>query len=180
MAFGLQLQKHRPGASHQPRGAGPKATGGQFRSGGSQYGGVAAEAQVIVAGQIQQGGRASSWRLQLGGGGGRQAAQTAAPLRRQVAEAVAQPLAPGGSGEIGREGGGDQGVQTPGMGVSLGWRMGGVEGWGWGSGGIFSRDVPVICGSQSSASRLDSAVLAGDAGVALRSVQGEQLLHQCA
>jgi len=37
----------------------------------------------------------------LGGGGGRQAAQTAAPLWRQVAEAVAQPLAPGGDTEIG-------------------------------------------------------------------------------
>ena len=48
--FGLQLQMHRPGASNQPRAAGPKATGGQFRSGGSQYGGMAAEAQVVVAG----------------------------------------------------------------------------------------------------------------------------------
>jgi hypothetical protein len=72
--------------------------------------------------------------LQLGGGGGRQAAQTAAPLWRQVAEAVAQPLAPGGDGEIGGEGGRDQGVPTPGMGVSLGWRLGGVGRWRLGVG----------------------------------------------
>ena len=38
---------------------------------------------------------------------------------------TAQPLAPlGGGGEIGGEGGGDQGVPTPGLGVSLGWRLG--------------------------------------------------------
>jgi hypothetical protein len=38
---------HRPGASHQPRAAGPQATGDQFRSGGGQYGGMTAEAQVV-------------------------------------------------------------------------------------------------------------------------------------
>jgi hypothetical protein len=79
--------------------------------------------------------------LQLGGGGGRQAAQTAAPLRRQVAEAVKQTLAPGGDGEIGGEGGKNQDVPTPGMGVSLGWRLGG---WGWGSGDLLTEGVVVL------------------------------------
>jgi hypothetical protein len=41
-------------------------------------------------------------------------------------------VAPGGGGEIGGVGGRDQGVPTPGMGVSLGWRLG-----GWVVGGAF-------------------------------------------
>jgi len=80
----------------------------------------------------------------LGGGGGRQAAQTAAPLWRQVAEAVAQPLAPGGGGEIGGEGRGDQGVPTPGM----------AAGWG----GAVAESF-LLRGSSSMAVSLESATL---------------------
>jgi len=85
---------HRPGAADQARGGGAEAAGVEFSRGGRQYGRIATEAQVVVAGQIEQGGgrRAAGSSgagvcgclgfgrggLQGGGPGGRQAAEAAA------------------------------------------------------------------------------------------------------
>jgi hypothetical protein len=85
---------HRPGAADQARGGGAEAAGLEFSRSGRQHGRVATEAQVVVAGQVQQGGGrrgagisgpgvCGSFRfgmdgLQGGGPGGSQAAEPAA------------------------------------------------------------------------------------------------------
>ena len=139
----LQLQMHRTGAADQARGGGAEAAGVEFGRSGRQHGRIATEAQVVVAGQVQQGGgrrRAGSsgpgvcgsfgrcW-LQRSGAGGCQAAQTAATNGGQISEGGAQLLAPGGlsSGWLERVVGAahrgwgrrDQGIPPPGMGGSL-------------------------------------------------------------
>jgi hypothetical protein len=49
----LQLPVDWSAAGHQAGGSGPQTTGGQLRSGGSDYGRMAAETEVVIAGQIQ-------------------------------------------------------------------------------------------------------------------------------
>jgi hypothetical protein len=68
-----------PGARDQAGGAGAEAAGGQLSRGGRKHGGVAAEAQVVVAGEVQQGwGVAGGGWLEGGVGGGFEGAQGAA------------------------------------------------------------------------------------------------------
>jgi hypothetical protein len=85
---------HRPGAADQARGGGAEAAGLEFSRSGRQHGRVATEAQVVVAGQVEQGGGLRRARLpgssvsgclgfgrgglQGGGPGGRQATEAAA------------------------------------------------------------------------------------------------------
>jgi hypothetical protein len=106
---------HRPGAADQARSGGAEAAGVEFCRGGRQHGRVATEAQVVVAGQIKQGGGRRRVRLPgagvsgclgFGRGGlqgccitcGRQAAEAAAADGGQIPEGGAQLLAPGGLG----------------------------------------------------------------------------------
>jgi len=101
---------HRPGAADQARGGGAEAAGVEFCRGGRQHSRIATEAQVVVAGQVQQGGGRRWARiagvgvcgafrcggLQRGGPGGRQAAQATAANGGQIPEGGTQLLAPGG------------------------------------------------------------------------------------
>ena len=96
---------------------------------------MAAEAEVVVAGQIQQGRSGELGGLERGGGGWLQAAQLTAARGRQGVEGVAQLLAPGGvrrcgqrmggggSGAAGGERRGAQDVPAAGTPVSLSWRL---------------------------------------------------------
>lgn len=99
---GLQLLVDGPGAGDQAGGPGPQAAGGQFGRGGREHGGMAAQAEVVVAGQIQQGERvARGCGLEAGGGGGLKGAQGAAADGGQGREGVAQLPSPGGLGAVG-------------------------------------------------------------------------------
>ena len=108
----LQLQMHRPGAADQARGGGAEAAGLEFSRSGRQHGRVATEAQVVVAGQVQQGGGrrgagisgpgvCGSFRFGRGAlqgcciTCGRQAAEAAAADGGNPSQGRTQPLPPG-------------------------------------------------------------------------------------
>ena len=95
---------NRPAATNQAGGAGPQTTGGQLSGGGCHHGGMAAESEVVVTGQIQQrapqGGGQGELQRSRGGlqerlcrrrplgphfgiAGGQVGAQQPAPLARQ-------------------------------------------------------------------------------------------------
>lgn len=83
----------RPAAAHQPGGACSDPIEGRGGLGGGNHGGMAAQAEVVVAGQIQQGRPID---LQSGGGlAGLEAAQAAAALLRQERQLAPQLLLPG-------------------------------------------------------------------------------------
>ena len=98
---------NRPAATNQARSAGPQTTGGQLSGGASHHGGMAAESEVVVTGQIQQGGplgclcRRRPLGPQFGVAGGQVGAQQPAPLARQGGQLclkLPQPKAQGPEG----------------------------------------------------------------------------------
>ena len=94
----------RPAAAHQPGGAGPDAVSVEGGFGRSDKPWMAAQAEVVIAGQIQQ--RCSlalpiGWLgFQLAGTQGLEAAQPPQPLRWKGLEAADQVLLPVGGSSL--------------------------------------------------------------------------------
>jgi hypothetical protein len=132
----FELLMHRPRAADQARGAGAQATGRQLCRRRRDDVGVTAQAEVVVAGKVEE-GICGGEGLEVGGGawGAAEGAEIAEARGGDARQGVQEALAPGGGFSGGRRFlgrgeavglGGGRGQEVPGVGTGAVWDGGGI------------------------------------------------------